>query len=29
MGEDENGILLNETECGDPIIGFKAYNDEF
>jgi len=26
MGEDENGILLNETDCGD-IVAFKAYND--
>jgi hypothetical protein len=28
MGEDESGMLLNETECGDPITGFKAYDDE-
>jgi hypothetical protein len=28
MGQDENGIHLNETDCG-PITGFKAYNDEF
>jgi hypothetical protein len=26
LGEDENGILLNETDCG-PITAFKAYND--
>jgi hypothetical protein len=28
MGENEDGVLLNETECGDPITAFKAYNDE-
>jgi hypothetical protein len=26
MGEDENGILLNETDCG-LITAFKAYDD--
>ena len=24
MGEDEDGILLNETECGDPITAIRA-----
>lgn len=27
MGEDEDGVLLNETDCG-PITAFRAYGDE-
>ncbi len=26
MGEDEDGVLLNETDCGE-IVAFKAYSD--
>ncbi|MGB8328752.1 MAG: hypothetical protein WCE62_01395 [Polyangiales bacterium] len=26
MGEDEDGVLLNETDCGD-IVAFRAYAD--